>query len=289
MGCNTSSVGIQKKISDNVLIPLSTTDSSGIKESVTIQKHTEQFYESEAESSSADDASTTQQTLSPSFLINLAQTNILVMEEKYEEKTKHGFVTMDFWKAVFSLSDQLEIILDHEPQSEKLDIMETLTQHFKDHHTVKILCYMCAEILEPGSNSKYPGISTQHIHFVSSLLSVLVNCSDNNVELCSIISKQTNFLNTATKKLQQWKTPHFDVIDTKSEGGSHILESLITVLHNITMFEDNVPKVRDVNCIEAMKPYLESKDNTIRLLCLATLADLVNESESEMIKTMVMS
>lgn len=71
----------------------------------------------------------------------------------------------------------------------------------------------------------------------------------------------------------------------KSEDGSHILESLITVLHNITMFEDNVPNVRDVNCIEAMKPYLESKDDTIRLLCLATLADLVDESESEMIKS----
>lgn len=59
----------------------------------------------------------------------------------------------------------------------------------------------------------------------------------------------------------------------------------MTILHNIAMFEDNVPKVRDVNCIEAMKPYLDSKDNTIRLLCLATLADLVNESESEILKS----
>jgi hypothetical protein len=34
-----------------------------------------------------------------------------------------------------------------------------------------------------------------------------------------------------------------------------------------------------------MKPYLDSEDKTIRLLCLATLADLVNESESEILKS----
>jgi hypothetical protein len=34
-----------------------------------------------------------------------------------------------------------------------------------------------------------------------------------------------------------------------------------------------------------MKPYLDSEDKTIRLLCLATLADLVHESESEILKS----
>ncbi|CAG2198765.1 unnamed protein product [Mytilus edulis] len=88
-----------------------------------------------------------------------------------------------------------------------------------------------------------------------------------------------------TKKLQQWKIPHLKDIEMESEEESGILGSLCGILHNITMFEDNVPKVRAVKCIKAVKPYLESKDNTIRLLCLATLADLVNESESEMIKS----
>lgn len=46
------------------------------------------------------------------------------------------------------------------------------------------------------------------------------------------------------------------------------------------MVEDNVQNVRDVECIEALKPYLDSKDNTILLLCLATLANLVDETES---------
>ena len=51
------------------------------------------------------------------------------------------------------------------------------------------------------------------------------------------------------------------------------------------MFEDNVPKIRSVECIDAMKLYLDSKDNTVRLVCLATLADIVNESESEILKS----
>lgn len=85
--------------------------------------------------------------------------------------------------------------------------------------------------------------------------------------------------------IKWWRIIHLCFISLKSEEESGILGSLCGILHNITMFEDNVPKVRAVKCIEAEKPYLESKDNTIRLLCLATLADLVNESESEMIKS----
>lgn len=46
------------------------------------------------------------------------------------------------------------------------------------------------------------------------------------------------------------------------------------------MFEGNVPNIRGSNCIGAMKPYLESENNIIRLLCLATIADLLEESES---------
>lgn len=137
------------------------------------------------------------------------------MEGQYEEKTKDGFVTIDFWKAVFSLDHHFQTIINHEPSSERLDIMETITKHFKNHQTVKILCNICTEILESGSSSGYPGISTQNIDFVSSLLSMLVNSSDNNFELCRIVSQQTNFLYIATKKLQQWKIPHFDEFDTK--------------------------------------------------------------------------
>ncbi|XP_076113674.1 uncharacterized protein LOC143081913 [Mytilus galloprovincialis] len=192
---------------------------------------------------------------------------------------------MEFQKAAASLCAHFENIGDYEPRSEQSHILEILTKNCKEHQTVVIFCNICAEILESGSSSEYPGIPTQHIEPLTTMLFVLVNCSDNNDDMSSIISKQSNFLRTVTKKLQQWTIPHFSEIDMKSVEGSDILDTLCTVLHNITMFEDNVPKVRDVNCIEAMKPYLESKDNTIRLLCLATLADLVNESESEIIKS----
>lgn len=68
------------------------------------------------------------------------------------------------------------------------------------------------------------------------------------------------------------------IISFKEEG-ENIVEMLCRLLHNISMFENCVPNVRGANCIGAMKPYLESENNIIRLLCLATLADLVKESE----------
>ncbi|CAC5383014.1 unnamed protein product [Mytilus coruscus] len=236
-----------------------------------------------SEWNSEEDASQIDENSSPPSITSVIKTLILLIEGQFKESKNNG-LTLDFLETAILLCYHFQTILQYQPRKRKY-IEETLTQHFKKHKTVEIFCKLCAEILESGNSSEYTGIPTQLIEHVSYLLQFLMHCSDCNFELSSIISQQNNFLHTVTKKLQQWKIPHLKDIEMESEEESGILGSLCGVLHNITMFEDNVPKVRAVNCIEAVKPYLESKDNTIRLLCLATLADLVNESESEMIKS----
>lgn len=122
---------------------------------------------------------------------------------------------MEFQEAALSLCEHFETTIDYKPKSEQSHILEILTENFKEHQTVVIFCTICAKILESASSSEYTGISTQHIELVSSLLSYLMNCSDDNSELSSIISQQTNFLHVAIKKLQQWKIPHFNEIEMK--------------------------------------------------------------------------
>lgn len=203
----------QKK-SDNVILSSATPESPGITRSIIKQRQTEEVHLAEAVSSSKDNASTTHETSSPSFNFNLAKTDILVIERKHEERTK-GFVTMEFQNAAASLCAHFENIGDYEPRSEQSHILEILTKNCKEHQTVVIFCNICAEILESGSSSEYPGIPTQHIEPLTTMLFVLVNCSDNNDDMSSIISKQSNFLRTVTKKLQQWTIPHFSEIDMK--------------------------------------------------------------------------
>lgn len=208
-------VSLFQKKNDNVILSLATTESSGITRSTTKQRQTEEVRLAEAVSSSKDNVLTTQETLSPPFDFNIAKTDILVIERKYGERTKDGFVTMEFQKAAASLCAHFENIGDYEPRSEQSHILEILTKNCKEHQTVVIFCNICAEILESGSSSEYPGIPTQHIEPLTTMLFVLVNCSDNNDDMSSIISKQSNFLRTVTKKLQQWTIPHFSEIDMK--------------------------------------------------------------------------
>ncbi|XP_052089371.1 uncharacterized protein LOC127726075 [Mytilus californianus] len=286
MGCSTSIAGEQKKKLDNVSSSISTSNCAGVKTIVTMQRQAETCNLSEDgdESNSEYDVLTNHGSVNPSNLINSGRNYMLVIKTNHN-RTKGVFVNTDFQNAALLLNEIVSFLLHHEPSTYRSDMQQKLTQEAKENQIVEIYCKICAEILESGSSSVYPGLSPEHIEPVHTMLWYLLNCSDENSVLSGIISQQTHFLNISTGKLQQWTAPHFSGTDVKSVEGSDILEWLMTILHNIAMFEDNVPKVRDVNCIEAMKPYLDSKDNTIRLLCLATLADLVNESESEILKS----
>lgn len=51
------------------------------------------------------------------------------------------------------------------------------------------------------------------------------------------------------------------------------------------MFDENIQRIRDVKCIETMTPYLNSDDNGIRLLSLAILSNIANESEIQALKS----
>lgn len=55
--------------------------------------------------------------------------------------------------------------------------------------------------------------------------------------------------------------------------------------HNLGQLEESIKALREVGIVDAVKPYLNSKDESHRQKTLAILADIVNEEESEILKS----
>ncbi|VDI56370.1 Hypothetical predicted protein [Mytilus galloprovincialis] len=216
-----------------------------------------------------------------SNLIVSAEESMKSIKENEAKRTETDFVTEEFQKAALSLVTKHLFVIEKISSIERSDMLKQLSKLLIDYRIVDFFCKISAELLESGERFKYPGIKPECIALLSIMLRYLGNCSNNNCELSGIIAREKYFLKRATDKLQEWKCISFgDNIDMKSVEGGNTLELLLSILYNISMVEDNVQNVRDVECIEALKPYLDSKDNTILLLCLATLANLVDETES---------
>ncbi|OPL20706.1 hypothetical protein AM593_10605, partial [Mytilus galloprovincialis] len=213
--------------------------------------------------------------------INLVKTCLKVIKDNQNKGTQESLVTKQFQDAAFRLNECISIITKTESSSEKSDMLRQLIQNSEEYQTVEIYCKISADILETAKGSQYPRIKTEYIKPLLTMFEYLVHCSSVSAKLSGVISGERSFLIKATKELKDWKDFHLnDNHMTSEKEGETIVEMLCRILHNISMFEDNVPNIRGANCIGAMKPYLESENNIVRLLCLATIADLVEESES---------
>ena len=59
----------------------------------------------------------------------------------------------------------------------------------------------------------------------------------------------------------------------------------LSIVHNISMVEANIPRLRSLNFTEVLEPYLESPNKMYQLNCLASLAGIIDEKESEILNT----
>ncbi|VDI11454.1 Hypothetical predicted protein [Mytilus galloprovincialis] len=213
--------------------------------------------------------------------IDSVKTSLKVIKENKNKGIKDGCVTKQFQDAALLLNECISNITKTESSSEKSNMLRQLIKLSQEYQTVEIYCKICADILETGEGFGYPRINTEYIKPLLTMFEFLVHCSSVSEKLGEVISRDKDFLIKATKELEDWKDFHLKDKHMKSkEEGVKIVELLCRLLHNISMFEGNVPNIRGSNCIGAMKPYLESENNIIRLLCLATIADLLEESES---------
>lgn len=166
-----------------------------------------------SESNSEYDVLTNHGPVDPSNLINSGRNYMLVIKENYNKRSIGAFVNTDLQNSAISLNKIVSGLLHKENSTYRSDTQQKLTQEAKQNQTAEIYCKLCAEILESGSSSEYPGLSPELIEPVMTMLWYLLNCSDENSVLSGIISQQTHFLTITTRKLQQWRVTHFSGTD----------------------------------------------------------------------------
>ncbi|CAC5390059.1 TDP2 [Mytilus coruscus] len=217
--------------------------------------------------------------VSLSNLLELAKGSMIRIQTTYDESKNECYVNPDFRKSSELLLGVLSSFSHYDPSPQKSRMIKMFEQYEEEYKTIEIVCEVSTQLLKTGVYSEFPGMQGENIKSVNVLLSYLVNTSQDDFDLCYKISQLTEFIKAATFKLEQWVEPYFTKRSEQIIEGAHILELLCRLLYIVTMFEENIQRIRDVNCIESMKPYLNSDDNGIRLLCLAVLSNIANESE----------
>ncbi|KAJ8321643.1 hypothetical protein KUTeg_000114 [Tegillarca granosa] len=119
-----------------------------------------------------------------------------------------------------------------------------------------ILCDLVVDIYAAGLKNE------DNFVVLGSALSILTNSSDVDQESTPIICDHPKFLKIECS----------------------LIDSFLTVIHNVAMYKNNVSKVRSHGFVKVLTPYLESPIRNARLLALAALADIVDEEESEILQ-----
>ena len=73
----------------------------------------------------------------------------------------------------------------------------------------------------------------------------------------------------------------FDV----QEKDEKLLGSYLSIIHNMAQSETTVTELRDHGFVELYLPFLKSSNDKVLLTCLATLAELVDESQAKHLET----
>ncbi|XP_063407227.1 uncharacterized protein LOC134690971 isoform X2 [Mytilus trossulus] len=226
--------------------------------------------------------------VSLSNLLELAKSSMIRIQEAYNERTNECNVNPDFRKSLELLYEVLHAFPYYKSSLERSEIINKFEQYEKEYKTIEIVCEVSTELFKTRDNKEFPGmhgyLQGENIKSLNILLSYLVHTSEDNRELCNKIAQLTEFLKGATTILKQWLEPYFNRRSEQITEGADILEILYRLLYIVTMFEENVQRIRDVNCIETIIPYLDSDDNRIRLLSLAVLSNIANESEIQTLK-----
>lgn len=69
------------------------------------------------------------------------------------------------------------------------------------------------------------------------------------------------------------------------ENDAILVRIILGIFHNLAQVEDFTTALRELGVIKVVTPYLKSKSDVRKLVALGVLAGIVNEEESEIIKS----
>ncbi|VDH95245.1 tyrosyl-DNA phosphodiesterase 2 [Mytilus galloprovincialis] len=223
--------------------------------------------------------------VSLSNLLELAKNSMIRIQETYNENTNKCYDNPEFLKCSELLQEVLSSLSYYDFSLERSEMIKEIEQYEKDFKIIEIFSEVSTDLLKIRDDTEFPGMQGENIKSLNTLLSYLVHTAEDDRDLCYKIAQLPEFLKAASEKLGQWREPYFSRRSEQLTEGEGIIELLCRLLYIVTMFEENIQRIRDVKCIEVMTPYLNCDDNGIRLLSLAVLSNIANAPEIQTLKS----
>ncbi|XP_033727094.1 uncharacterized protein LOC117316559 [Pecten maximus] len=146
-------------------------------------------------------------------------------------------------------------------------------------------CDMVVYILKQGYENEDGTLDMVMCTPLLNSFGILTNFSDNEIERADILVDHPEFLGCLAEGLKKWTEPHLSGEKIGANRIKIVIGSPLSIIHNIAMQDKNIEKLHSQGFVDLLKPYLNSPIEKYRLSAVASLADIVNEQESEIIRT----
>ncbi|KAL3892371.1 hypothetical protein ACJMK2_004582 [Sinanodonta woodiana] len=118
---------------------------------------------------------------------------------------------------------------------------------------------------------------------MGSAISVLWNFSDSTPDVsCEIVNEQ-NFIEILKTILTSPKLS-MDTVDNIANEYKHFIKGALAIIYNVSQVDQTISSLRRHGIVTTITPYLDAGDDEIRLITLATLANIIDEEQSEVLK-----
>ncbi|KAK0040143.1 hypothetical protein Bpfe_030417 [Biomphalaria pfeifferi] len=159
---------------------------------------------------------------------------------------------------------------------------ETIARALVEHNIVYLLCDTLSEVLVRDDYSTSEGKMIINNWFpMKNIILTLLNYSDCNDQVKKIITEHSQVLSLILKflsdKLQRYLNNEL------TEDFQKMCKWFLSIVHNCGALKENLQRLRELNVIQTVLPYLDSQHESHRLTVLAILADLINEEEAELL------
>ncbi|XP_050407311.1 uncharacterized protein LOC126822433 isoform X2 [Patella vulgata] len=166
-------------------------------------------------------------------------------------------------------------------QSYRLEVSKLL---IADGRFVPLVCEISVEALKKKTYLNDDGQVIKEVH---NLLETLFICTMNYTDCADVMRRafcqHEEFVKMIADKLLELFPKHKDGTLIKEEES--YVKRMIGVAHNMAILSENVPIMRSHGYVKACEPYLDSSTELHKLSAVATLADLVNEDECDMLNS----
>ncbi|XP_021371459.1 uncharacterized protein LOC110462013 isoform X3 [Mizuhopecten yessoensis] len=177
-----------------------------------------------------------------------------------------------FRMKAFSLSIQDEFKSDYY----RLMVTENVVPKF---------CDMVVYILKHGYEAEDGTMDAEMFKPLSNTFGLLTNFTDNKIERADIVADHPEFLMCLAENFKKWMNPYLAGDQIREDQIRVAISSPLSIFHNIAMQDRNINRMRSLGFVDLLTPFVSSPKEKTRLSAVATLADIVDEKQSEIIRT----